>query len=60
MQTVTVQLTDRIAPFLPGKPIDLSAFQHWIAGAEDAPAVSLKAATSTWAAKRRQLQKLTK
>jgi hypothetical protein len=48
------------SPALPGKPMDLPAFQQWIAGAENAPAVSLKAAKSTWAAKRRQLQKLTK
>jgi len=48
------------SPALPGKPMDLSAFQEWIAGAEEAPSVSLKAAKSTWAAKRKKLQQLTK
>ena len=47
-------------PALPGKPMDISAFEAWIAGAEQAPSVSLKAAKSTWAAKKRQLQQLTK
>ncbi len=48
------------SPALPGKPADLSAFRTWIAAAEEAPSVSLKAAKSTWAAKRRKLQQLTK
>lgn len=74
MQTVTVQLTDRSArkalrdlekkqlirivksprfesPALPGA---------CIADAEKASSVSLKAAKSAWAAKRRHLQKRTK
>jgi hypothetical protein len=48
------------SPALPGKPMDLSAFRQWIAEAEKAPTVSLKAAKSKWAAKKRQLQQLTK
>jgi hypothetical protein len=40
--------------------MDLPAFQQRTAQAEKAPTISLKAAKSTWAAKRRQLQKLTK
>ena len=48
------------SPALPGKPMDLPAFQQWIAGAEASPSVSLKAAKSTWAAKRKKLQQLTK
>jgi hypothetical protein len=44
------------SPVLPGEPMNISAFQAWIADAEKAPSVSLKAAKSTWAAKKRQLQ----
>ncbi|HXB35331.1 MAG TPA: hypothetical protein VNV35_18005 [Puia sp.] len=48
------------SPALPGNPISQSAFEAWIADAEKAPSVSLKAAKLTWAANRRQLQQLTK
>jgi hypothetical protein len=48
------------SPALPGKPMHLNAFKAWVASAEEAPSVSLKAAKSTWATKRRQLQQLTK
>jgi hypothetical protein len=48
------------SPALPGKPLDLSAFKAWIKAAESAPSVSLKAAESTWAAKRKKLKALSK
>jgi hypothetical protein len=48
------------SPALPGKPMDLADFQAWIASSQETPSVSLKAAKSTWAAKRKQLQQLTK
>ena len=48
------------SPALPGEPISQSAFEACIADAEKASSVSLKAAKSAWAAKRRHLQKRTK
>jgi hypothetical protein len=39
------------SPALPGRPMDLRAFRAWIAGAVEAPSVSLKAA------KRSQMQR---
>ena len=48
------------SPALPGKPMDLSAFKTWVAGAEEAPSVSRKAAKSTWAAQRKKLLALKK
>ena len=46
------------SPSLPGKPLALKAFKDWIASAEAAPSVSLKAAQSQWAKQRKQLQRL--
>ena len=48
------------SPALPGKEMDLQAFEAWISDAENAPTVSLKEAKSQWAAKKKQLQRLTK
>ena len=46
------------SPALPGKPLTLRAFKDWVASAEAAPSVSLKAAQSAWAKQRKQLQRL--
>jgi hypothetical protein len=48
------------SPALPGKEMDLPAFEAWISDAENAPSVSLKEAKSRWASKKKQLQKVTK
>jgi hypothetical protein len=48
------------SPSLPGKEMDLPAFEAWISDAENAPTVSLKEAKSKWALKKKQLQKITK
>jgi len=48
------------SPSLPGKSMDLPAFEAWIADAENAPSVSLKEAKSRWASKKKQLRKITK
>ena len=48
------------SPALPGKEIDLPAFEAWISDSENAPSVSLKEAKSKWAARKRQLQQGTK
>jgi hypothetical protein len=48
------------SPSLPGKEMDLPAFEAWISDAENAPSVSLKEAKSRWATKKKQLQKITK
>lgn len=46
------------SPALPGQPLSLKAFKDWVASAEAAPSVSLKAAQSQWAKQRKQLQRL--
>jgi hypothetical protein len=43
---------------LPGKPLTLQAFKNWVASAEAAPSVTLKAAQSQWTKQRKQLLKL--
>ena len=48
------------SPALPGKEMDLPAFEAWITSAENAPSISLKEAKSKWAAKKKQLQRLTR
>jgi hypothetical protein len=48
------------SPYLPGKEMDLPAFESWISDAENAPTLSLKEAKSRWATKKKQLQKVTK
>jgi hypothetical protein len=48
------------SPALPGKEMDLPAFEAWISDAENASSVSLKEAKSKWTARKKQLQKLTK
>ncbi|HTR31729.1 MAG TPA: hypothetical protein VMH27_20795 [Puia sp.] len=48
------------SPSLPGKAMDLPAFEAWISDAENAPSLSLKEAKSKWASKKKQLQKITK
>lgn len=48
------------SPALPGKPLSLKAFKNWIKDAETTPVVSLKEVKQRWAAKRKQLQQLTK
>jgi len=51
---------DMDSPALPGQPLTLKAFRSWVASAEAAPSVSLKAAKSQWARQKKQLQQLTK
>jgi hypothetical protein len=47
------------SPALPGgRPLSLKAFKDWVASAEAAPSVSLKAAQSQWAKERKRLQRL--
>lgn len=46
------------SPALPGKPLSLKAFKDWVASAEAAPAISLKAAQSLWAKQRKQLKRI--
>lgn len=48
------------SPSLPGKEMDLPAFEAWISDAENSPTASLKEAKSRWALKKKQLQKITK
>jgi len=48
------------SPSLPGKEMNLSAFESWISDAENSPTVSLKEAKSRWSVKKKQLQKGTK
>lgn len=48
------------SPALPGKEMDLPAFEAWISDAENAPSVSLKEAKSKWTTRKKQLQKPTK
>jgi len=48
------------SPSLPGKEMDLPAFEAWISDAESVPTVSLKQAKSKWALKKKQLQIITK
>jgi hypothetical protein len=47
------------SPALPGKEMDLPAFETWISDAENAPTVSLKEAKSRWTVKKKQLQRPT-
>lgn len=51
---------DMDSPALAGQPLTLKAFRNWVAAAEAAPSVSLKAAKTQWAKQRKQLQQLTK
>jgi hypothetical protein len=44
------------SPSLPGKEMDLQAFEAWISNAENAPGFSLKEAKSKWTLKKKQLQ----
>jgi hypothetical protein len=48
------------SPSLPGKEMDLPAFEAWISDAENAPTISLKEAKSKCASRKKQLQKITK
>jgi len=62
-QAHSISIVDQVAPeldspALPGQPLSLKAFKDWVASAEAAPSVSLKAAKSQWAQQRKQLQRL--
>lgn len=48
------------SPAFPGAPLSITAMKQWIAGAEIAPAISLKSAKSEWANRRKHLQQLGK
>jgi len=48
------------SPAFPGTPLSVSAMKQWIAGAETAPTISLKAAKSEWASRKKHLQRLVK
>jgi hypothetical protein len=45
---------------LPGKPLSMDEFRHWINAAEQTPSVSLNQAKEKWQQKRNQLLKLLK
>lgn len=45
---------------LPGTPLSLKAFKNWVKDAEGSATVSLKYASSKWAQKRKQLQKISR
>ena len=51
---------DMNSPAFPGTPLSITAMKQWIAGAEEAPTISLKTAKSEWARRRKQLQQLGK
>jgi len=55
-----VEKNDFDSPPLPGAALSLKAFKTWIANAETTPTIDLKEAKAKWAAKRKQLQKLTR
>ncbi len=46
------------SPALPGKEMNLPAFEAWIAGAGKAPSITLKEAKSKWAARKKELERL--
>ena len=48
------------SPALPGKAMDLPAFEAWISDAENTPTVTLKEAKSRWASRKKKLQKISK
>lgn len=48
------------SPAFPGTPLSIAAMKQWIAGAEAAPTISLKAAKSEWARRKKHLQSLVK
>ena len=48
------------SPAFPGTPLSVSAMKQWIASAEAAPTISLKAAKSEWASRKKNLQGLVK
>ena len=48
------------SPAFPGTPLSIAAMKQWIAGAEVAPTISLKAAKSEWANRKKHLQGLVK
>jgi hypothetical protein len=48
------------SPALPGGQLSIKAFKNWISDAEHMRTIDLKEAKSKWAAKRKQLQKLTR
>ncbi len=63
MQTLTLEITNTNAmhsPAFPGTPLSISAMKQWIASAEAAPTISLKAAKSEWAIRKKHLQSLVK
>jgi hypothetical protein len=51
---------DLHSPALGTQPLTLKAFKAWIAQAEAAPSVSLKAAMNQWAKRKKQLEQLSK
>jgi hypothetical protein len=52
-----VKCPDLSSPSLPGKEMDLPAFEAWISYAESARTVTLKDAKSRWVPRKKQLQK---
>ena len=44
------------SPAFSGTPLSISAMKQWIAYAEAAPTISLKAAKSEWASRKKHLQ----
>lgn len=48
------------SPALHGTPLTLKAFKAWVNNSEQSPSTDLNEAKKKWAAKRKQLQKLTR